>query len=220
MGAHYSSLLYGDDVYLLVLAADHVIEEEEKFIETINQAILIADEDRVITGDFVTSAHTGYGYIEKGEKMGHSSAHLVKSFTEKPSKDLAEEYINSGDYLWNSGMFLVKGDVLREELNNHCKDIIDIVQKCVSPSDLDEEFLPTNSILFSKCRNESIDFALMEKTDKLSVMPLSVTWSDLGSWNSLWEVSKKDEKGNVLIGDIHVLIQKIVMLNLTSVLSL
>jgi len=205
LGAHYSSMLYGEDVYLLILSADHVIEEQEKFIETINQAILIADQDRIITfGISPTSAHTGYGYIEKGEKMKHSSAHLVKSFTEKPSKDVAEEYVNSGNFLWNSGMLLVKGDILHSELRNHCEDIFDITQKCISSSDLDEVFLPTNSALFSKCRNESIDFALMEKTSKLSVMPLSVTWSDLGSWSSLWDVSKKDKKGNVLKGDIHL----------------
>tara|TARA_Y100000816_G_C26086106_1_gene573153 strand:+ start:352 stop:1779 length:1428 start_codon:yes stop_codon:yes gene_type:complete len=205
LGAHYSSMLYGDDVYLLILSADHVIEEQEKFVETINQAILIADQDRIITfGISPTSAHTGYGYIEKGEKMKHSSAHLVKSFTEKPSKDVAEEYVNSGNFLWNSGMLLVKGDILHSELRNHCEDIFDVTQKCISSSDLDEVFLPTNSALFSKCRNESIDFALMEKTSKLSVMPLSVTWSDLGSWSSLWDVSKKDEKGNVLKGDIHL----------------
>ena len=136
--------------------------------------------------------------------MKHSSAHLVKSFTEKPSKDVAEEYVNSGNFLWNSGMLLVKGDILHSELRNHCEDIFDVTQKCISSSDLDEVFLPTNSALFSKCRNESIDFALMEKTSKLSVMPLSVTWSDLGSWSSLWDVAKKDEKGNVLKGDIHL----------------
>ena len=181
LGAHYSSMLYGEDVYLLILSADHVIEEQEKFVETINQAKLIADQDRIITfGISPTSAHTGYGYIEKGEKMKHSSAHLVKSFTEKPSKDVAEEYVNSGNFLWNSGMLLVKGDILHSELRNQCEDIFDITKKCISSSDLDEVFLPTNSALFSKCRNESIDFALMEKTSKLSVMPLSVTCSDLG----------------------------------------
>ena len=205
LGAHYSAISNQADDYLLILASDHIIEQKDKFNDAIMQATLLAEKDSIITfGISPSSAHTGYGYIEKGKKIIDSKAFSVNKFVEKPNKFLAESYIKSENYLWNSGMFLSKTSILLGELKLISNDIYDITKNSFLSDISEEGFINIDRKKFSKCRNESLDVAVMEKSDKLSVFPLLVNWSDLGSWNSLWEVAEKDKEGNAIKGDIHI----------------
>ena len=205
LGAHYSNLTSQKDNLLLILAADHLIEDEKKFKDTVTEAISLARTGKIITfGVIPTSANTGYGYIEKGEKITNTNAFSVEEFVEKPNKELAKIYLDSKNYLWNSGMFLSKTSTLLEELELFCSDTYGVTKASLSLAKLDEQPISVDSAKFSTCRNESLDIAVMEKTDKLCVLPLELSWNDLGSWNSLWHVTEKDTDGNVLKGDIHL----------------
>ncbi len=205
LAAHFLDTTNSEDQYLLILAADHLIEEESIFRDTITESMTLAQRGRIVTfGVEPTSAHTGYGYIEKGRKIKNSQGYDVKNFKEKPSKDIAEAYFQSKDYLWNSGMFLSKKSTILKELEATSKDIFDKTKSSILHNELDDKFINVDRNTFLECKNESIDISVMEKTDKLCVYPLLVSWSDLGSWNSLWNAKDKDKDGNVLEGDIHV----------------
>lgn len=195
-----AALSVDNDPLLLVLAADHLIQDESSFTEAIDQAIPLAEAGKLVTFGIVPNeAHTGYGYIKKGSQNG--SGFIVDKFEEKPTKEVAQEYLLSGDYFWNSGMFLFKASRYLEELEKYrpdiyvaCKDSIDSIE-----SDLD--FLRIKKENFMTCPSESIDFAVMEKTTDAVVVPMDAGWSDIGSWSSLWNISEKDKNGNVSLGD-------------------
>jgi len=190
-----------DDPLLLILAADHVIRDEVAFTNVVNKAVPLAESGKLVTFGIVPSeAHTGYGYIKMGDQDG--SGFVVDKFVEKPSSDVARDYIESGSYLWNSGMFLFKASRYLEELEKFRPDIY---ESCVASagelvSDLD--FLRVNKEVFEKCPSESIDYAVMEKTGDAVVVPMDAGWSDIGSWSSLWDVSEKNSDGNVAQGDV------------------
>ena len=204
LGAHFSAMTQKDDSYLLILAADHLIQEEKEFNDSIMQAAALAEKNNIITfGIAPTSAHTGYGYIQKGKAIKNSNAFSVYNFVEKPNQELAETYIKSEDYFWNSGMFLSRTSTLLQEMELISKDIYEATKNSLSLNK-DEEFIEINNEIFSKCESESLDIAVMEKSDKLLVLPLNIKWSDLGSWQSLWEISEKDMDSNVIKGDIHI----------------
>lgn len=198
--AAFSCLAEGDAL-LLVLSADHVIKNSAAFSKAVSDALPLASSGSLVTfGVVPTVAHTGYGYVRKGDRQG--SAFNVDKFVEKPAQDLAEEYIESGDYLWNSGIFLFKASRYLSELKKYRLDIYDACFKAVQGISIDNDFLRVNKSAFEHCPSESIDYAVMERTDFSVVLPIDVGWTDAGSWSSLWEIGSKDDRGNVLHGDV------------------
>jgi mannose-1-phosphate guanylyltransferase len=189
------------DPLLLVLAADHVIQDESAFTQAVTEAIPLAEAGKLVTfGVVPNEPHTGYGYIKKGVK--HGVGFKVDHFVEKPSIDLAQNYIESGDYLWNSGMFLFKASRYLEELQKFRPDIFEICKRAADSVEADLDFVRIKKEKFLECPSDSIDYAVMEKTDDSVVVAMDAGWSDIGSWSSLWDISEKDENGNVLHGDV------------------
>lgn len=190
-----------DDSLLLVLAADHLIQDERAFTETVNQALPFAEAGKLVTFGIVPKeAHTGYGYIKKGRQQG--SGFIVDEFVEKPSSQLAHACVESGNYLWNSGMFLFKASRYLEELNKFRPDIYAACVGATRELESDLDFLRVRNEVFSKCPSESIDYAVMEKTADAVLVPMDAGWSDIGSWSALWDVSEKNKDGNSAEGDV------------------
>ncbi|WP_390894002.1 mannose-1-phosphate guanylyltransferase/mannose-6-phosphate isomerase [Photorhabdus temperata] len=190
-----------EDPLLLVLAADHVIRDEETFIDVVRQAIPCAEAGKLVTfGIVATHAETGYGYIRRGAKQ--EDAFDVVQFVEKPDVMTAEQYLQSGEYYWNSGMFLFRASRFLDELKAFRPDIHSACVAAVGTVNPDLDFVRVDKSAFLACPSESIDYAVMEKTADAVVVPLSAGWSDVGSWSSLWDISEKDDDGNVFIGDV------------------
>jgi mannose-1-phosphate guanylyltransferase/mannose-6-phosphate isomerase len=200
--AAINALEKDENAMLLVLAADHVIQDIAAFHQAVEQASFAAQQGKLVTFGIVpTHAETGYGYIKKGtEKV--SGVFDVAQFVEKPNAQVASDYLASGDYLWNSGMFLFKASRYLEELAKHRSDILDNCQKAMKGVEQDLDFLRPNKTDFLACASESIDYAVMEKTDSAVVIPLDAGWSDVGSYSALWEVCEQNEDKNVLKGDV------------------
>ena len=196
-----AALMEEEDPFLLVLAADHVIQDEVAFTNAVNEALPLAEAGKLVTfGVDPSEANTGYGYIKIGEKSG--SGYKVEKFVEKPSSEVAHEYIESGGYLWNSGMFLFKASRYREELQKFRPDIFAACSAAIEGVCRDLDFFRVNKAEFLKCPSDSIDYAVMEKTDDAVMVPMDAGWSDIGSWASLWNISNKDSRGNVSVGDV------------------
>lgn len=186
---------------LLVLAADHVIRDPEAFHRAINHASEAASQNQLATFGIVPRCpETGYGYI-KASKIDKGIGQ-VEQFVEKPNLATAESYIAAGNYYWNSGMFLFKADVYLDELKQHRPDILEAVTNSFSGRKEDLDFVRPETEAFKNCPDESIDYAVMEKTTSAVVTPLDAGWSDVGSWSSLWEESDQDHAGNVSKGDV------------------
>ena len=188
---------------LLVLAADHEIKNEDKFLEAIDFATEFSENDLLVTFGVVPNhPETGYGYIEVENKLENKELHAipVKSFLEKPNKDKALEFLSQKRFLWNSGMFLFKAKKIIEEIDKFNPNLIEFCKKALDNGKKDLAFLRLEEQNFCKCPNLSIDIAVMEKTKSSVVIPLDVGWSDIGSWRSIWEIEKKDESNNVSIG--------------------
>ena len=193
----------GDDPLLLVLAADHVIQDEAGFIKTVMDAVPLAESGKLVTFGIVAhEPHSGYGYIKKGAALG--AGFTVDKFVEKPSLDVAKEYLETGDYFWNSGMFLFKASRYIEELRKYCPDIYEGCLLSMKGISMDNDFLRVNDSAFSACPSISVDYAVMEKTSDAVVVPMDVGWNDIGSWSSLWDLSTKDSSGNATQGDVVV----------------
>lgn len=192
----------GDDPILLVLAADHVIEDTHAFHEAVSNATELADNGRLVTFGIVAhKPETGYGYIKRGNKINHLAFH-VDSFVEKPDAATAQEYIDSGEYYWNSGMFMFRASRYLEELENYRPDILRDCQQALAGAKADLDFVRVDKDAFMACANESIDYAVMEKTRDAAVVSLDASWNDVGSWCALWEVTQKDPHGNAFRGDV------------------
>ncbi len=192
--AQYS---YSDDALMLVLPADHVIRDIAAFEETIVQAVELATKGSLVTfGVEPTRPETGYGYIRSGINFS------VEEFVEKPDIDKAQEYLDSGEYLWNSGMFLFSANAYLNELFEYRDDISKAVECAYKQRSEDLDFIRIDTQLFSECPEESIDFAVMEKTKKAKVVPYRGDWSDIGAWDALYDFAEKDDKQNVLSGDV------------------
>nr|WP_312023696.1 mannose-1-phosphate guanylyltransferase/mannose-6-phosphate isomerase [Photorhabdus aballayi] len=191
----------GEDPLLLVLAADHVIRDEKAFIDVVRQAIPHAEAGKLVTFGIVpTHAETGYGYIHRGASQ--EDAFAVAQFVEKPEAMTAEQYLQSGEYYWNSGMFLFRASRFLDELKTFRPDIHSACATAVGTVNPDLDFVRVDKSAFLDCPSESIDYAVMEKTADAVVVPLSAGWSDVGSWSSLWDISEKDDDGNVFRGDV------------------
>lgn len=202
--AALQSLKVTDDAVLLVLSADHVIQDIDAFHEAINIASSQAQEGKLATFGIVpTDANTGYGYI-KTSKENYSGAYKVEEFVEKPDLETAEKYLDQGNYLWNSGMFVFKANTLIDELTTHSPNIIVSVNNAVNNATQDLDFIRLDKQAFESSPSDSIDYALMEKSDNVVVVPLDAGWSDVGSWSALYDIGVKDSSGNVLKGDVTV----------------
>jgi mannose-1-phosphate guanylyltransferase/mannose-6-phosphate isomerase len=191
----------GEEALLLVLPADHVIQDVKAFHAAVHQGTSHAQQGALVTFGIVPAApETGYGYIKAGQDLG--TAYTVDAFVEKPDVSTAQHYLAAGSYYWNSGMFLLRADRYLEELERHSPMILQACRQALADASTDLDFVRIDSEAFGLCPSDSIDYAVMEKTEQAVVVPLAADWSDVGAWSSLWEVSEKDEEGNVLTGDV------------------
>jgi mannose-1-phosphate guanylyltransferase len=187
---------------LLILAADHLIKNIDAFHQAINISKNLAEDNKLVTFGIVPErAETGYGYIEAEMNNIDENFNII-SFEEKPSKKKAEKYIRSGNYFWNSGMFMFNASKYLCELQKFNPSIVEICRKSLKNESNDFEFIRIDKKEFTKCPNLSIDYAVMEKTNDAKVVPLNAGWSDVGSWDTLMEAKNKDNLGNVIEGDI------------------
>ncbi len=190
------------DPVLLILPADHVIEDEAAFAEVVERGRGLAEQGKLVTFGIVpTRAHTGYGYIQRGAELPGGSGYSVDAFVEKPDQTTAQQYIDAKTYLWNSGMFMFRASDYLRELSLHAADIHAAAEKAFAASSDDRDFRRIPADEFSACRAESIDYAVMEKTANTVVLPLAARWNDVGEWDALWELGQSDEQGNVTSGD-------------------
>ena len=193
------------DALLLILSADQVIQDQLQFIQSIKESIEFAENGQiVIFGIKPSNPNTNYGYIKTGEVLKEGQIFTVEKFVEKPDLAKARTYFESDNYFWNGGIFLFKANTFLEEMTKYNPEIIDICQKSLENSTEDGNSLKVNKEYFEKCPSISIDYALIEKTDKIVCSILDVGWSDIGSWSSLWEISPKDIEGNVTKGDAFI----------------
>ncbi|GIL41439.1 mannose-1-phosphate guanylyltransferase/mannose-6-phosphate isomerase [Roseiterribacter gracilis] len=195
------------DALLLVLPSDHVISDEAAFAKAAAMAAKAAERGKLVTfGITPTKPETGYGYIARGKVLdGVPGAYEVERFVEKPDRATAESYVASGTWTWNSGMFLFPAKLLLAELSRFDAAIVDAAMKSVEKAESDLVFTRLNRDAFADAPSQSIDYALMEKTDKAAVVPADLGWSDVGSWSAMWELGDKDNHGNVAIGDVIAL---------------
>jgi mannose-1-phosphate guanylyltransferase/mannose-6-phosphate isomerase len=200
--AALQSLKKTDNAVLLVLSADHVIQDIEAFHKAINIASQQAQEGKLATFGIVpTDANTGYGYI-KSSPEHIDGVYKVEEFIEKPDLQTAQSYLEQGNYLWNSGMFIFKADKLIDELTTHSPEIVTSVNDAVNNAVKDLDFIRLDKQAFESSPSDSIDYALMEKSDNVVVVPLDAGWNDIGSWSALHDIGTKDNNGNVIKGDV------------------
>lgn len=195
------------DPVVLVLSSDHQILDSEKFIKTINVGVKYAQEGRIVTfGVVPTSPATGYGYIrsEKPFIKGDLKGLVIDKFIEKPNLNTAREFIKNKLYTWNSGIFLFKASYLLNEVEKIFPEMLSKCKKCLNEITPDLDFYRLDKGLFSEVPNFSFDVGIMEKTKLGTVLPLDAGWSDIGNWNSVWKVSKKDKDSNYIKGNIEL----------------
>jgi len=192
----------GEDPLLLILSADHQINDNQQFINTVSNATKMASEGRLVTfGVRPKSPETGYGYIESYEKLSqHIPFSSIKRFLEKPKKEIASEFIKDTRFTWNSGIFLFRASTILNEISRFEPEIIKLCKKSLNDNNYDFNFQRINTEYFKACPNQSIDIAVMEKTNLGTVFLLEAGWSDIGSWKTIWENSKKDKNGNSING--------------------
>ncbi|NWL79044.1 mannose-1-phosphate guanylyltransferase/mannose-6-phosphate isomerase [Pseudomonas taiwanensis] len=191
-----------DDPILLVLAADHLIQNVSSFQSSILNALPLAEAGKLVTFGIVPShPETGYGYIERGCRVG-DTGFAVSRFVEKPNLATAQDYLATGNYYWNSGMFMFQASRYLEELQQFRPDILAACRTALAGGSQDLHFTRVDTAAFTACPEDSIDYAVMEKTQDAVMVPLDAGWSDIGSWSALWDVSEKDAQGNVFKGDV------------------
>ncbi|MCS4281229.1 mannose-1-phosphate guanylyltransferase/mannose-6-phosphate isomerase [Stenotrophomonas rhizophila] len=198
--AALQALTTSEDALLLVLPSDHVVRHEQAFHEAVKLAAAAAQTGQLVTFGIVpTAPETGYGYIKAAKGDG---VRPVERFVEKPDAETAEEYVRSGEYFWNSGMFLFKASRYLKELETLQPAILAASRAALDKATRDSDFIRLDAEAFAACPNDSIDYAVMEKTADAAVVPLDAGWNDVGSWSALWEVSDKDVSGNACHGDV------------------
>jgi len=188
---------------MVVMPADHVMTEPQQFVEAGTQGCVNAEQGALVTFGIVPDTpETGYGYIKRDAAVAGTSAFSVASFVEKPDLETAEQYISEGDYYWNSGIFLMRADRWLDEIGQHRPAILSTCRKSVMQGKQDTDFFRVSAADFLASPSDSIDYAVMENTDRAVVLPLSAGWSDVGAWSELWKVCPQDENGNVIQGDV------------------
>ncbi|MFN3230432.1 MAG: mannose-1-phosphate guanylyltransferase/mannose-6-phosphate isomerase, partial [Asticcacaulis sp.] len=184
---------------ILVMPSDHVIRDQDAFDAAIHKAAQAAHDGALVTfGITPDQPETGYGYIRAGAELDTAGGvHKVAAFVEKPNRETAEAYLAGGDYLWNSGIFLFSARTYLEELKAADPDMLAGCEAALKGSTRDLTFCRLDKAAFAAVRSDSIDYAVMEKTQKAAVVPVDMGWSDLGAWSALWEIGDKDDRGNV-----------------------
>ncbi|MBE1287211.1 MAG: mannose-1-phosphate guanylyltransferase/mannose-6-phosphate isomerase [Alteromonadaceae bacterium] len=194
------------DPMLLVLAADHLIRDEKVFHQALVKARTLAEQNYLVTfGVVPETPHTGYGYIKSGSSVSHKETLLgyqVAQFVEKPNLATAQDYVQSGDYYWNSGMFMFKAQAYLDALKIHSPKILLACERALEGAEQDLDFIRVAAEEFSVSPDDSIDYAVMEKAENVAMVPLQAGWSDVGAWSSLWDVAEKDSSGNAFVGDV------------------
>ncbi len=189
------------DALLLIMPSDHLIQNQTAFYEAIEKALSPAQSGDLMTFGIVPdSPRTGYGYIQKGQPLGENGVYQIKQFVEKPDREKAEDYLASGDYFWNSGIFLFRADVFLRELKTYNEPMLLACQQAFSQGHEGEDYTHLDSNSFLQSPSDSIDYAVMEKTENAGVVPVDMNWNDVGSWQSLWDIGKKDHQQNVVKG--------------------
>src|SRR5580704_15208239 len=192
------------DALMLAMPSDHAIDDVPAFHAAIERAAAAARAGRLVTfGVNPEGAETGYGYIERGKKLGDvDGAFAVARFVEKPDAATAERYIKSGDFFWNSGIFLFPASLYLSELERLRPEILAACRRALAEARCDDDFVRLDKAAFADCPADSIDYAVMEHTARAAVVPVRMGWSDLGSWDALWEMSVKDADRNPLVGNV------------------
>jgi mannose-1-phosphate guanylyltransferase/mannose-6-phosphate isomerase len=191
------------EAMMVVMPADHVMTQPQRFVEAVQLGSVSAQSGSLVTfGVLPDSPETGYGYIRRNGELEGGAAYTVAKFVEKPDLQTAERYVDAGDYYWNSGIFLMRADSWLEEIGKHCADILDCCRQSLEQGKQDIDFMRVNKPAFIACPSDSIDYAVMEKTQRGVVVPISAGWSDVGAWSALWKVCPQDADGNVVQGDV------------------
>lgn len=200
----------GSDPVLVVMPADHIIQDEAAFCAAVGDAVSIARDGKLVTFGICPSApETGYGYIRLGESIAGGKGNLVAEFVEKPDRVTAEAYLASGNYLWNGGIFVMRASTWLAKMESCRPDIARAMEAAFAGREADRDFLRPDRVAFTASPSDSIDYAVLEKlagvennTGEVAVVPLAARWSDLGAWNALWEIGERDAQNNVLMGDV------------------
>ncbi len=192
------------DGVALILPADHHITDEAAFHQAITRAAKLAREGFVVTYGIVPShAETGYGYIARGQAVASVEAgYEVSRFVEKPDKATAERYVAEGAYYWNGGIFTARADTLLQEMERHCPDILRACRAALAEADRSNTAIKPARAIFADCPADSIDYAVMERTDRAAVVPVDMGWNDVGSWAAIYDVADKDGQANAVSGDV------------------
>ncbi|MHC9085013.1 mannose-1-phosphate guanylyltransferase/mannose-6-phosphate isomerase [Luteimonas sp. RIT-PG2_3] len=193
----------GGDPLLLVLPSDHVVRDPQAFRDAVTAALPAAESGALVTFGLVPQApETGFGYIHAGAVAPGALLRQVLRFVEKPDAATAQAYLDAGDYYWNSGMFLFRASRYLEELARHRPDILSAMQAAFDGAQQDGDFIRLDKDAFAASPSDSIDYAVMEKSDAVQVLPVDIGWNDVGSWSALWDVSEQDADGNAYHGDV------------------
>ena len=192
------------DALMLVLPADHLIGDVEAFHAAIRTAAATAKQGHLVTFGIVASTpETGYGYIRKGSPLaGGNGAFQAAAFVEKPDLATAQQYVDSGEYFWNSGMFLFRATDFIDELQALRPDILEASKAALDAATLDLDFVRLDPAAFEACPSDSVDYAVMEHTHRAAVVPADMAWNDIGAWSALWDVAEKDSENNAIRGDV------------------
>jgi mannose-1-phosphate guanylyltransferase / mannose-6-phosphate isomerase len=202
--AFYVKSRYPDSL-MLVLPTDQYIGDADKFLEGVEEARAIADQNYLVTfGIKPEYPETGYGYIQRGRPLSERAC-TVAAFVEKPDLETSQRYVADGNYLWNSGIFLFPAQCLLDEMRHHNPDIIQHCEQALAKAHVEHDFVSLDEREFQQAPALSIDYGLMERTDRAALVPLECDWSDTGAWESVWRLSPKDSQGNVGIGKCHLM---------------
>lgn len=192
------------DTLMLVMPSDHLIKDVKAFLQAIASSLPIAEEHWLVTfGIEPTSPETGYGYIEQGEQIaGSASSFSAKNFVEKPNLSNAEKMLAAGGFHWNAGIFLFRADTYLEAMETYAPEMLLAVTQSMEKAHRDSNRIVPDENCFSNAPSDSIDYAVMERAEKVAVTPMKAEWSDVGSWDSLYEIAQKDGYGNALTGNV------------------
>jgi mannose-1-phosphate guanylyltransferase/mannose-6-phosphate isomerase len=205
LAAHHVAEKFGRDALMLILAADHLIKDQPAFAMAVSNAAVLARQDKLVTFGIVPSGpETGFGYIEAGESVG--PGRRVVRFVEKPSLDKANEYVAAGNFLWNSGMFCFKAGVILDEIANHAPDVASAAAACWAAmremNSVTDSMLEIQAESFANVPDISIDYAVMERSSNVVVVPADFGWSDIGSWNAVSDLVTPDDNNNRATGEV------------------
>ncbi len=193
------------DAVMLLLPADHLINDVPAFHAAVAEGLKAVALGRLVTFGIVPdSPHTGYGYIQRGDALAGTTARQVARFVEKPDAATAQRFLASGDYFWNSGMFLFSARQFAEELEQYRPDMLAACRRALEGGEHDLDFCRLDKAAFADCPSDSIDYALMERTPNAAVVPAEIGWNDIGAWSALWDVGLKDADDNVVRGDVYL----------------